>query len=143
MPAVPARAGITARKKATQRPRNTPLPPPRGGEPPGAPRPRGPLLPNPPRHTPRAPPHPPSAPPPAPRAPLLHKPQLQHPRADHTADLVADAVAEDRGGDDHDEHPGQRDVTEPGGHPGEDRHRLPRDHEPHEQRVLGEDDEAD
>ena len=58
------------------------------------------------------------------------------------ADLVADRVADDRGDDHHDQDAGQRHVPELGGGAGEQGHRLPREHEPDEERVLGEDDQA-
>ena len=67
---------------------------------------------------------------------------LQDPRAEVSSDLVADRVADDRRDDDHDQHAGEGDVAEPGRGAGEQGHGLAGEDEADEQRVLGEHDQA-
>jgi hypothetical protein len=65
--------------------------------------------------------------------------QPEDTRSEVPADLVPDAVTDDGGQHDDHEDAGQGDVAELRGDAGEHGHRLAREHEPDEQRVLTED----
>jgi hypothetical protein len=114
MQAVPARAGITARKNATQRPKKTAAPPWRAKK-------------------------------------SWDRPDVYvacggcaGSGSGHlAANLVPDAVADDRRNDDDRDHRSQRGVAEARGDAAEDGRSLPGNHEPDEKCVLDEDQQGD
>jgi hypothetical protein len=73
----------------------------------------------------------------------VEDPHLQDSRAYLPADLVADAVADDRRDDDDEDHQRQVHVAAAGRDAAEHGGGLPRDDEPDEQGVLGEHQQAD